>query len=179
MITYFLQDNKTNNKPIYKTQIDICKKENFLSFSFTAQGGGKFCPYSGIYNARHYEGDVCEVFIGNKNHYYEIEVTPDGSCLIMLINNAGNKVFSLDKYIENNFLKINVNRLDSGYFVEVLIPCDKLSIFDKQLYFNCFRIETDGGEKEKYLFSLNKTSNAIHFHESERFLMLPSEDELK
>lgn len=63
---YILSDNRGENPPFYNTTVEILYHDGLLTFAFNAEGGGNFCPYKGEYNANHYEGDVCELFIGNK-----------------------------------------------------------------------------------------------------------------
>lgn len=107
-----------------------------------------------------------------------MEVAPDGSCSIWLIVNKGNFHYKVKKKIKRNFLTTERRPKENGYFLAFSFSEAKLKKFGEELYFNLFRIETDGGEKEKYLFALNRTHRSHLFHESEVFEKFPSLEEL-
>ena len=80
-MSYLLKENLTGNPAKFETKLHISETEKDYVFFFEAKDSTFYCPYKG-YNENHFEGDVCEVFIGNADtprEYYEIEITPDGA----------------------------------------------------------------------------------------------------
>jgi hypothetical protein len=56
-------------------------------------------------------------------------------------------------FIEDCFVKSNVEKTDNGYIAEVEFELKNIMSGDGDVYFNVYRLETDGGEMEKYLFA--------------------------
>lgn len=147
-------ENITGKKACYKTTFHYVKGFRFLHFYYHAHQT-TFNSYSDTYNANLYQGDVCELFIryGKKNHYYEIEVAPNGAVFLADIENI-NDVFK-GTLIEKCFIKTKVKRYKNSYKVTIKIP--KEYIKTKKLQFNAFRIDTDGEKPDKHLFALHPT----------------------
>ena len=122
-------------------------------------------------NAPLYRGDVCEVFIsvnGDRNEYFEIEVAPNGASFYALIKNRNGM---LDvSFLEKNFTTF-VTVTDKGYDVEIIISFRALGVTDCPIYFNAFRIETEGGIENANLLALNPTKVG-NFHCPEFFIRL-------
>lgn len=57
-IDYYISDT------LYRTTVDITKKDGRLTFVFEAENSQYFCPRSG-YNEIHSVGDACEILIGS------------------------------------------------------------------------------------------------------------------
>ncbi len=172
-----LRDCPTGGSACYPTALEIIREAGQLRFRFTADHAAFFCPHGG-YNENHYEGDVCEVFIGtgpDRHQYYEIEVTPDNALFLAKVTYQGKKengdpITRLDMIPEEScFVRSAVEKSDNRYVAEIIIDLDKLGRED--LFFNAYRIETDGGERDKHLFALNPTLEP-RFHVPERFIAL-------
>ena len=158
-----LKENITGAEACYKTEFKYRKCCKYLCFTFKAHHSA-LDSYSDKYNDELYRGNVCELFIkyGKENHYYEIEVAPNGATFLADIENInGNFKGTL---IDDCFVKTNAKVKKNAYMVRILIP--KSFIKTKKIEFNAFRIETDGERPEKHLFALNPTL-CNSFHKSE------------
>ena len=69
------------------------------------------------------------------------------------------------------FFRSDVRHTDNGYIVDISIDKTKLNMSLDKIYFNAYRLETDGGEMEKHLFALNPTMCG-KFHVPTRYVML-------
>lgn len=149
-----LFENTTGKKACYKTDVRVYKTIKNIVFKFRANTS-KFNSYSNKYNDKLYLGDVCEIFIkyGKENHYYEIEVAPNGATFLSDITNINNK-FS-GELIDPCFIKTSSKCKKDCYKVKIVIP--KKFIKTKKIEFNAFRIDTDGTTPEKHLFALHPT----------------------
>lgn len=158
-----LKENYTGNTACYKTKFKFRKCSKFLHFAFKACNSS-LNSYSNKYNDELYKADVCELFIkyGKENHYYEIEVAPNGAVFLSDIENIdGNFKGAL---IDQCFVKTSVKVKKDTYKVRISIP--RSFIKTKKIEFNAFRIETDGIESNKHLFALHPTLCGS-FHKSE------------
>ncbi len=171
---YPLLDCRTGGPAAYPTTLEILDRGNELVFRFTADHAAFFCPYSG-YNESHYIGDVCEVFLElSPNCYYEIELTPQGSLFLALIHwqgrdADGTPIYTMDPVPEKDcFVNIHVERQPDRYIAEIIVPKARLC---PNARFNAFRIETDGGERDKHLFALSPTLEP-RFHIPQAFAAL-------
>lgn len=148
---------------LYKTTLQISERDGRLHFRFVADTSERFCPYS-EYNDAHYLGDVCEVFIGShpeKKEYYEFEITPGNKQFLAHIKYCGEdesgKPILHTTYVEESFVDSTVTPTENGYVAEFSFNKERVKTGDGELCFNAYRIETDGGEAEKHLFSLVPT----------------------
>lgn len=154
------KENITGNIACYKTKFKYKKGLKFLHFTFKAFDSS-LTSYSNKYNDPLYKADVCELFIkyGKENHYYEIEVAPNGTIFLSDIENINGKFRGT--LIEKCFIKTSSRIKNNTYLVSISIP--KKYIKTKNIEFNAFRIETDGEKPEKHLFALNPTlCNSFH-----------------
>lgn len=154
-----LQENITAQTAKHKTIFHFHKGLKYHCFYFKAQDSRLF-SYSDKYNDDLYNGDVCEIFIkyGKKNHYYEIEVAPNGAVFLADIENINGKFNGLR--LSNNFTKTTVKCGQNDYIVKIKIP--RSLIKTKKVEFNAFRIETEGGTKQN-LYALYPTMcNTFH-----------------
>lgn len=155
-----LKENITGSEACYKTEFKFKKCCKYLCFIFKAHHSA-LDSYSNKYNDELYRGSVCELFIkcGKENHYYEIEVAPNGATFLADIENI-NGNFHGD-LIKDCFIKTSAKIKNDTYTVRILIP--KSSIKSSKIEFNAFRIETDGERPEKHLFALHPTlCNSFH-----------------
>lgn len=160
---YELKDCITGEKAFYNTTVEITENNGVVKFRFTADNCQYYCPGEG-YNKIHSLGDACEILIGSdpeRNVYYEIEISPNNELMIAKMINKGrdeNNFPVLDiNFIEDCFVKSNVEKTDNGYIAEVEFELKNIMSGDGDIYFNVYRLETDGGEMEKYLFALFPT----------------------
>lgn len=155
-----LKENKTGAEACYKTEFKYRKCCKYLCFIFKAHHSA-LDSYSDKYNDELYRGNVCELFIkyGKENHYYEIEVAPNGATFLADIENINSNFKG--NLIGDCFVKTSAKIKKSGYTVRILMP--KSFIKTKKIEFNAFRIETDGERPEKHLFALHPTlCNSFH-----------------
>ena len=162
---------------VYKTSLEISENEGVLTFIFDAEHSEGYCCEPG-YNNIHSLGDVCEILIGTdpkRSIYYEIEINPIGDLMIAEMTNRG-----VDKdgrpmldinFVPESFISAKTEKTKNGYRAELSFDKTKINTGDGEIYFNAYRIETDGGEPEKYLFALNPTLEG-RFHVPNRFIWL-------
>ena len=165
------KDNITGEKAIYKTEFDIKIEGNKLVLNYSAKHS-KFYSYSDKFNDDIYKGDVVEVFIdvGVKDHYWEIEVAPNGTVFLADITNDG-KSFSGAR-LKENFVERKVTLYENDYDVLMEIPLDKLGYNPEYgIKYNAYRIDTDGGIENAHLFALSPTMCGS-FHKRESFIKL-------
>ncbi len=174
---YELKNCRDGSKATYKTTVDITENNGMVTFVFTAENTKFYCPHSG-YNKIHSEGDACEVLIGSdpeRKVYYEIEISPENDLMVAEMVNHGfdeNNEPILDiRFVDDCFVKGEVQKNDNGYVATVKFPLEKVLSGDGEVYFNAYRLETDGGEMDKHLFALNPTM-LPKFHAPEYFLFL-------
>lgn len=163
-----LKDNRTGKKACYKTIFNHKENKDFYIFKFKAYTS-KFFSYSDKYNGDLYKGDVCEIFItyGTKNHYYEIEVAPNGSIFLSDILNINDNFKNI--MLDECFIKATAQIKRNHYKVTISIP--KSYIKGSVIEYNAYRIETDGGEMDKHLFALKPTL-CNTFHKRKSFVKL-------
>lgn len=149
-----LRENITGGKACYKTNFKFRKGLKYYKFFFRAYNS-TFYSYTDKYNGELFYGDVCEVFIkyGKENHYYEVEVAPNGTIFLSDIENINGNFKG--QLIENCFVKAKSKICKDCYKVTILIP--KCYIKTDKLEFNAFRMDTDGEIPEKHLFALHPT----------------------
>ena len=174
---YQLKNCQDGEKAHYTTTLEITEQDDVLTFKFEAFNSQYNCPHRG-YNGLHYEGDVCEVFIGsdaNRKSYYEIEISPLNDIFLAKITykgQTGDGEQILDvQFVEKNFVLSHVTLTETGYIAE--ISFNKRNIFtgEGEVFFNAYRLETDGEESEKYLFALSPTMKR-RFHSPEHYVYL-------
>ena len=174
---YELKNCRDGSPATYKTTVDISEKDGVVTFTFVAENTKFYCPHSG-YNKIHSEGDACEVLIGSdpqRKVYYEIEINPQNDLMVAQMVNHGfdeNNEPILDiHFVENCFVESEVQKSENGYVATVKIPLEEILSGDGEIYFNAYRLETDGGEMDKHLFALNPTM-LPKFHAPDYFRFL-------
>lgn len=166
---YELKENITGGKAIYSTKVKINLNKDVLCFEFYSNHCS-MNSYSSTFNDDLFKADVVELFIEkcNSNHYYEIEVAPNGTLFIGDIFNDG-QTRKLT-YLENKGIDVVVSREKDILITKISIDLNVFCI-PNNAKFNAYRIETDGEKPEKYLFALNPTL-CPSFHEPSSFVEL-------
>ena len=62
-------------------------------------------------------------------------------------------------------------KLENGYDCRLSFNLSDINTGDGEVYFNAFRLETEGGEINKYLYALSPTY-VPKFHITDKFLWL-------
>ena len=174
---YELKNCRDGLPAIYITTVDITENNGKLTFKFFAEHTEFYCPHHN-YNDIHSEGDACEVLIGSdpeRKFYYEIEISPENKLMCALMENKGDDENGIPilkiNFIEDCFVESNVVRTENSYEATVSFPKEKILSGDGEIYFNAYRLETDGGEMDKHLFALNPTMKP-KFHRPSHFMFL-------
>ena len=165
-MSYYLKNCRTGEDAVYETKVDITEKDGVVRFTFTAHNSQGFCRGS-KHNDYHCMGDACEVLIGSdpeRKWYYEIEVSPVGKLLVAKMGYMGANEWGdpeLDIHFvseEDNFVKSGAEKIEDGYVAWVEFEKKDIMVGEGEVYFNAYRLDTDGGEiHEKHLFALYPT----------------------
>lgn len=176
---YLLKNNRNGAAAVYETTVDVSQDERYIYFDFVAKHSDYYCPY-GNYNDIHSCGDAVEVLIGTdpaRKTYYELEVNPDNAVMLakMTVTELdGNGAANLHIDFVNEkecFFSSTARKTSSGYAVNIAVDKAKSGMRIDEIYFNAYRLETDGGEMEKHLFALNPTMCG-KFHVPACYVML-------
>ena len=176
-MVYSLKNCRDGSKATYETTVEIKETDGRLYFKFVAKNSQYYCPYHN-YNDIHSEGDACELLIGTdpeRKQYYEIEISPENKLMIALMTYGGDDVdgepqLNID-FVNESFIDSKVTLTDDGYIAELWFDKKYIRTCDDDIYFNAYRLETDGGESEKHLFALSPTMRG-KFHTPEYFVYL-------
>ena len=160
---YTLKNCRNGGPAPYETTVDITEENNVITFRFTATHNSFYCPHQG-YNKIHSEGDACEVLIGSdpaRRVYYEIEISANGDLMLAEMTNHGDDekgepILGL-RFIDDCFVTSHVERTDDGYTAIVSFDKKHVQKHGDTIYFNAYRLETDGGEMDKHLLALFPT----------------------
>ena len=112
-----------------------------------------------------------------RGKYYEIEVSPENGKMLALMRYLGTdgegKVKLDIGFIDESkcFFRSSVTRTSDGYVAVITINKDEAGLNGDGVYFNAYRLETDGGEQEKHLFALNPTMCG-KFHVPSKYVYL-------
>lgn len=174
---YEMKNCIDGSEPVYKTTVEIIEDGDDLSFVFDAHHSELYCCDRG-YNNIHSLGDVCEILIGTsqkRDLYYEIEVNPEGDLMIAKMTNegvteTGKPILDID-FVSEPFISVRSEKTENGYRAYLSFSKKEINTGDGEIYFNAYRIETDGGEAEKYLFALVPTMQG-RFHVPSKFVYL-------
>jgi hypothetical protein len=107
--------------------------------------------------------------------YYEIEISAKGDLMLAeMVNHGvdekGEPILEIH-FVKDCFLQSRVERTEKGYTATVSFDKRLVMSGEGELYFNAYRLETDGGEMDKHLFALNPTMRP-KFHAPSYFLYL-------
>ena len=174
---YELKNCRDGSPATYPTTVDITEQDQILTFHFEAEHTSFYCPHDN-YNDIHSEGDACEVLIGSdpaRRIYYEIEISAKGDLMLAeMVNHGvdekGEPILEIH-FVKDCFLQSRVERTEKGYTATVSFDKRLVMSGEGELYFNAYRLETDGGEMDKHLFALNPTMRP-KFHAPSYFLYL-------
>ena len=176
---YLLKNNRNGAAAVYETTVDVSQDERYIYFDFVAKHSDYYCPY-GNYNDIHSCGDAVEVLIGtdpSRKTYYELEVNPDNAKMLAKmtmteLDGDGAAKLNIEFVDEKDcFFTSSTAKTSGGYIACIVIDKVRLNMPVEQIYFNAYRLETDGGEMEKPLFALNPTMCG-KFHVPTRYVML-------
>lgn len=176
---YLLKNNRDGAASVYRTTVEVSQDERNIYFNFVAEHSNYYCPYHN-YNDIHSCGDAVEILIGidsARKTYYELEVNPDNSKMLakMTVTELdGDGAAKLNiEFVDKKdcFFTSSTTKTSGGYIVCIVIDKVRLNMPVEQIYFNAYRLETDGGEMEKHLFALNPTMCG-KFHVPTRYVML-------
>lgn len=164
---FCLKENIKGGPSPFKTDLEVYIKDGQLCFDFDCKDSKLFSAGEG-FNADLFAGDVCEAFIsinGNRNEYVEIEVAPNNSvfCKRVVEDENGFNLFLMENIVTS---RVEINGQDYKVFFSV--PLDKIGA-DKGILFNAYRIETEGGIRDKNLLAANPTLCKT-FHKPESFM---------
>ena len=174
-----LKNCRNGEEAQYETGVEITEKSGRISFLFDAKHTEYYCPHEG-YNKIHSQGDACEVLIGSdpeRGEYFEMEISPRGDLMLARITHHGYEPSGrplLDvNLIDESFITGWAKKTDDGYIAEISFEKDKVMADGGEIYFNAYRLETEGGTlgNKKHLLALNPTLRP-KFHVKESYLWL-------
>ena len=169
---YLLKNNRNGAAAVYETTVDVSQDERYIYFDFVAKHSDYYCPYG-----KHSCGDAVEVLIGTdpaRKTYYELEVNPVMLAKMTVTELDGNGAAKLHiDFVDEKecFFSSTARKTSSGYAVNIAVDKAKSGMRIDEIYFNAYRLETDGGEMEKHLFALNPTMCG-KFHVPACYVML-------
>lgn len=176
-MTYTLKNCRNGEEACYPTTVTVEDLGESLRFTFTGEHSSYYCPHPG-YNGIHSDGDIFEILIGTdpeRKSYYEIQISPESDFFLARMDYGGADENGIPRltphFVEDCFLRGGAVKTETGFTATV--EFDKKDVFtgEGELYFNCYRIETDGGEMDKHLFALFPTMRPkFHAPEHYRFL---------
>lgn len=174
---YNLKNCRDGSEATYDTTVEIKESDGRLYFKFVAKNSQYYCPHHN-YNDIHSSGDACELLIGSdpeRKKYYEIEISPENKQMIALMTYCGDDESGEPQlelqFVEQSFMESHVALTDDGYIAELWFDESSIRTCDGEIFFNAYRLETDGGESEKHLFALSPTMRG-KFHTPEYFVYL-------
>ena len=161
---YELKENRTGAAADRLTTVEIKKDGSTVTFFFHAENTQYYCPYD-YYNGIHSAGDACEILIGTdpeRKVYYEMEISAKGELMLAKMTNSG---------LDVPFFKGEYTKTESGYDCSFSFDLADINTGDGDVYFNAYRLDTNGGEDFQRLYALNPT--VYHwFHMQDKFLWL-------
>lgn len=163
------KENIKGGEAKFETLFEVENRKEELYFHFIAKNCS-FNSFSDKYNDPIYQGDVVEVFIdrGEKNHYLELEVAPNGTIFFANVLNENGKLL-LD-YLPNEGLEVINKKENDTLEVVIKINKDRWNL-NVPLRFNAYRIDTENVASDKNLFALNPTMSPT-FHAPNSFIEL-------
>lgn len=135
--------------------LKICTFNSYLVACFRCFYKEKPIDASTFYGNRVFRGECVELFIGSRNEYYELDVSPYNVRFFALIDENGQAIEQTDLGI-STVAKWG----DGSYEILYKIPLSKLKRWEK-LYFNAFRVEGICHE-ERFSRSVWKTDSLLH-----------------
>ena len=174
---YELKNCRTGEKACYPTTVTVEDFGDRIRFFFEGEHSSYYCPYRG-YNKIHSDGDIFEILIGsdpNREYYYEIQVNPQNDFFLAKMHYGGTDEKGLPvltpNFVRECFLQGGAEKTKNGFRAVITLAKKDILTGEGEIYFNAYRIETDGGETDKHLFALFPTMQSkFHVPTSYRFL---------
>ena len=174
---YELKNCRNGEKCEKPSTVEITLKDGVVDFYFRCEDTKYYCPFN-YYNGIHSTGDACEILIGTdpeRKVYYELEMSAEGLLMLAKMTNhgldeKGNPILDIG-FVEKPFFESEFIKTEKGYDSHFRIKLSDINTGEGEVYFNAFRLETDGGVINKYLYALNPTF-VPKFHITEKFLWL-------
>ena len=170
--------NCRNGEPCeHPSTVEITECDGVVKFFFHCEETQYYCPYHS-YNKIHSIGDACEVLIGTdpaRKQYYELEISAEGELMLAKMTNhgldeKGDPILDIG-FVDVPFIKGEFIKTEKGYDASFTFKLADINTGDGEVYFNAFRLDTDGGEKNKHLYALSPTF-VPRFHITDKFLWL-------
>ena len=152
MISLFPDGKKTKLTDLYgktcenEAYFEIKAIDSYLYAAFYCFFKEKPKDMTAIHGKKVYRDECVELFIGNREKYYEIDVSAYNARFTALVQNPNNEPEPPEKEIEIAGLETSVEMQANYYEVVYKIPLDSLKAFG-QLYFNAFRVEMVNGQR--------------------------------
>lgn len=149
---YLLKNNRDGAASVYRTTVEVSQDERNIYFNFVAEHSNYYCPYHN-YNDIHSCGDAVEILIGidpARKTYYELEVNPDNSKMLAKmtvteLDGDGAAKLNIEFVDEKDcFFTSSTAKTSGGYIACIVIDKVRLNMPVEQIYFNAYRLETDG-----------------------------------
>ena len=174
---YELKNTRNGEKADFFTTVEITKDGDRVTFFFHAEESKYYAPFH-YYNAIHSIADACEILIGTdpeRNVYYEMEVSAQGHLMLAKITNQGfdkngDPILKIG-FVHEPFIKAEYAKTENGYDCSLSFDLKDINTGEGEVYFNAYRLDTNGGEEHQRLFALNPTM--YHwFHVTDKFVWL-------
>ena len=138
-----------------KATMKICLFDAYLVAAFRCEYRKKPVDVSPLYGNRVFRGECVELFVGSKEEYFELDVSPFGPHFFALISSDGKSEQCAD-------LDVATHSVWGEDYYEVMyrIPIALLSKWER-LYFNAFRVEGVYHE-ERFSRAVFKTDCLLH-----------------
>ena len=104
-----------------------------------------------------------------------MEISPNGDLMLARITYNGddeNGIPILDiDYVPKSFVKVIAEAKGNAYSCSLEFSLNDIMTGDGEIFFNCYRIDTEGGTPDRHLFALNPTRRR-RFHTPKYYLSL-------
>lgn len=172
MLPIELKNSRTGEVAPRRTLFSYQVGADAFTFYFTCEQSK--CISAGTkFNDPLYEGDAAEVFLavdGETDFYYETEVAPNGTGFFAKILWQDGSFTTCPQVID---MPTRAERTADGWRAEITLPFAAIGYKPgMELKINAYRIETDGGERDKHLIALSPTL-CDTFHRPSAFVDLP------
>ena len=170
---FFLKENDRGGETPFTTSVEVKVTDTDIAFHFECKNSKMYSAGTN-FNDKLYLGDVVEAFIctsSNRREYYEIEVAPNNAVFFKKIRYYPNEQSVFSTPMEN-YVTSSVSINGNDYSVDFSVPLSKIGYNEENgIWINAFRVESEGGTKEKNLLSLNPTLRH-RFHEPAFFIKI-------
>ena len=159
-----LYGNPCENKAIF----EIAVIGECLHWAFRCYFKEKPKDMTAVHGKKVYRDECVELFIGNRERYYEIDASAYNAVFTAFVENPNGEDEPPAKEIQIADLEINSEMFEEYYEVRCNAP---MAIFRGlgELYFNAFRVEMRSGERISRTIS---PTNSNSHHKPKSFLRL-------